>query len=106
MVDGAQKAQPNKIAWAGEFLSAGAIPSEVLRIATGSNEADGSSSFLGFLDKSDGTLGFVLNSTGGSGGKRCPESRQMKSADVNGGLSQVELPPRPGCTKTAPALVE
>jgi hypothetical protein len=48
-----QKAQPKKIARAGEVLSAGAIPSEVLRIATGSNEADGSSSFLGFQDKSD-----------------------------------------------------
>lgn len=48
-----QKAQPKKIARAGEVLSAGAIPSEVLRIATGSNEADGSSNFLGFQDKSD-----------------------------------------------------
>jgi hypothetical protein len=53
MVDGAPKDQPKKITWAGEVLSAGAIPSEVLRIATGCNEADGSSILLGFQDKSD-----------------------------------------------------
>jgi hypothetical protein len=84
-----QKAQPKKIARAGEVLSAGAIPSEVLRIATGSNEADGSSNFLGFQDKSDlgnrtwdTWVGTELNRR--SGGKRCPESRLMKGADVNG----------------------
>ena len=59
MVDGAQKAQPKKIAWAGEVLNAGAIPSEVLRIATGPNGRDDSSSPLGDQDNSDlGHLGW------------------------------------------------
>jgi hypothetical protein len=58
-VDGAPKTQPKKITWAGEVLSAGAIPSEVLRMATGPNERDDSSSLLGDQDNSDlGHLGW------------------------------------------------